>query len=273
MTGNCITKDLIKDPSMWNLLLRISANRIDCVLYCIVEDNSLIYRSFVLDNSAPSHITAVENTIYDNPGLLSDFHGVWCVVETDEFTLVPAECSDRSSLLFKAAFPESHREILTDSTGTDNAAIVMGIENDLYRFIRRTFHNPVITSHLGSLCRYFASRASQGNSVKMAANIRPHSLDIVVVEGRGLLLANTFHFNTPDDAAYYILACRNRLGLDPYNDDIILCGNREIREQLTPILRTYVSRVMPAIFPPRMFKAGKDSMYAPFDLIVVPISE
>ena len=87
------------------------------------------------------------------------------------------------------------------------------------------------------------------------------------------MLANTFSFSDPMDAVYYILACRNRIGLDPHNDELLLSGDASVREKILPMLRTYLARVMPMIFPPQMFKSGKDAMIAPFDLIVTPICE
>ena len=86
-------------------------------------------------------------------------------------------------------------------------------------------------------------------------------------------MANTFHFKNPDDAVYYLLACRKNLGLDPYNDDLSLAGDQSIREKLMPMLRSFIARVIPVIFPPQMFKAGKDAMLAPFDLIVTPLCD
>lgn len=258
---------------MWNLLLRVSREAVHVVMYSIVEDNSLIHRRFPIDPAAPSRIGAIENIVYDNPALLCDFRKVYCVVETREFTVIPSQCAAESALLFKAAFPDSSLETAVDETGTRNALVVMGIEPELRGFLNRTFHRATVVSHLASLCRYFASRSGQTNNVRMIANMRESSLDVIVTDGRRLLLANTFGFNTAADAAYYLLACRERLGLDPRADELLLAGNQRVREELTPILRTYISRVMPAIFPPQMFKAGKDAMLAPFDLVVTPLCD
>ncbi len=107
----------------------------------------------------------------------------------------------------------------------------------------------------------------------MVCNFRRSSVDVVMLDGNSLLQANTFLFSNPMDAVYYILASRSRHGLDPYNDEILLTGDQNIREEVTPVLRKYVSRVMPSIFPPQMFRAGKDAMRAPFDLIVTPLCE
>ena len=59
--------------------------------------------------------------------------------------------------------------------------------------------------------------------------------------------------------------------LDPLTDSILLSGDRDLREQLNQMLRAYHARVMPVIFPPEMFKAGREAMSAPFDLIVAPL--
>lgn len=266
----------IENPEMCNLLLRLSHDALHVVVYSIVGDNSLVYRRFELvPTASKSWVGAIEDVIYDNPALLGDFRRVYCVVESDKYALVPSVCGSEVDrrLLFDAAFPASPLEMMADDTGTRNATVILGIEPELSGFISRTFQRATIVSHIASLCRYVALRTGQGNKPKMVANIRRTSLDIVVTDGGSLLMANTFAFRTPDDAVYYILAARKSLGLDPRADELILAGDQQTREVLTPRLRTYISRVMPMIFPPEMFKAGKDAMLAPFDLIITPICE
>ncbi|MCM1355314.1 MAG: DUF3822 family protein [Staphylococcus sp.] len=273
--ANVILNERIENPEMWNLLLRLSDSEVHVVIYSIVEDNSLVHERFDLDTASTPWITAVENVIYDHPALLSDFRRVYCVVGTVDYTIVPLECRERevASVLFNTAFPATHLEMSCDDTGTRNALVLMGIEPELRGFINRTFQHATIVSHIASLCRYASAKADQGNKVKMIANVHQSSLDVVVTDGRTLLMANTFAFTDIDDAVYYLLASRSRLGLDQTNDEILLAGDQQTREKLTPALRTYISRVMPMIFPPQMFKAGKDALTAPFDLIITPLCE
>ena len=63
------------------------------------------------------------------------------------------------------------------------------------------------------------------------------------------------------------------LNLDDSNDEMLIAGNNSAREAITTTLREYLAYVMPVIFPSEMFKAGKDALNAPFDLIVLPICE
>lgn len=260
---------------MWNLLLRLSPRALDAVVYSIIEDNSLTYCHFELDTASTPWITAIQNVVYDHPALLSDFRKVYCAVETRSYVVVPSACEAEESrrLLFDAAFPSSQLEMKVDPTGTTNAIVLNGISPELRGFINRTFQRATIISHIAALCLYAAHSGSHGSNMKMTVNLRKESIDVVVTDGRKLIMANTFAYTHPDDAVYYILATRKRLGLDDRSDELLLVGNQNVRETLTPTLRNFVARVMPVIFPPQMFKAGKQAMSAPFDLITLPICE
>lgn len=270
-----LDKELIPNPEIWNLLLRVSPEELHVVAYSIVEENSLIYRSFPLSDKSKGYLSALEEIIYDNPMLLCDFRRVYCIVQTPRLMVVPSSYTAEADcrLLLTTAHPDFKGNVHIDPTGCRNANIIAGIDNDLLAFLRRTFHNAQINTHLSSLCRFFAAKAGRSNSVKTLVNLREASLDIIVMQGGNLMLANTFTFRDPMDAVYYILACRNNIGLDPHNDEILLAGDNSVREKIMPELRKYLARVMPAIFPPQMFKAGKDAMLTPFDLIVTPLCE
>lgn len=82
-----------------------------------------------------------------------------------------------------------------------------------------------------------------------------------------------FAFREPIDAIYYIMACRDMLKLDAQDNELLIAGDNSLRDAITPTLREYLAYVMPVIFPSSMFKAGKDAMKAPFDLIVLPLCE
>ncbi len=274
MLDGTLDKDLVADASICNMLVRVGIERVDVVVYSIVSDNSLIYRSFPVA-SAVSRVKALESVVYENPLMLCDFRRVYIVIDTNDYVVVPAEVngSDDASRIFLALHPGYDGTVERADTATRNAFMMFGIERELQGFIGRTFVGAVVMPHMAPLMRYFASKPGRGNSRRMVCNFRRSSVDVVMLDGNSLLQANTFMFSNPMDAVYYILASRSRHGLDPYNDEILLTGDQNIREEVTPVLRKYVSRVMPSIFPPQMFRAGKDAMRAPFDLIVTPLCE
>lgn len=268
-------KELIREPQLWRLALRIAKTSLQVVLYNTVEDNSLVYREIALDPTAISPLKALENAIYENQILLSDFARVDCVVDTDTFIVVPAEVSsvEIQEKIMVTSFPDFEGEMMVNVLPAQEAAIIMGLEQEIVGFIRRTFNNPRIHHHLSPLCRYFSYKSKQGNTKKMYAYLRSGKVDLMAFSNNRLLMANTFLYRDPVDAVYYILSSRKMLGLDASSDELYLVGSPSEREAIAPILRDYIAFVMPVIFPSAMFKAGKDAMKAPFDLIVLPLCE
>ena len=272
---NVLDKDLIKEPRLWRMALRIDEKKLHVVLFCSVEDNSLIYRELSLDPAAQSLQKAIEEAIYDNPLLLSDFAHVDCVIDAKKFTIIPSEIDDYDlqRSIFNETFPSFEGEIIANELKESNANILMGVQQDLINFLRRTFNNPEILHHLTPLCTYFNRKNRLGNTGKMYAYIHDNRLDLLAFGKDSLKLANSFDFRDPMDVVYYILACRDMLKLDPGSDEMLIAGDNSVREAITPTLREYLAYVMPVIFPSSMFKAGKDALNAPFDLIVLPLCE
>lgn len=270
-----LNKDIISDPLLWRLALRIDDECIDVMLLCSVEDNSLIYRHIPFDKSAPSKLKAIEDIIYENPLLLSDFARIDCIVETKCFVLIPNELkmNETREQIFCHYFPQFNGEIITNDMPETGASILMGLEADFIGFIRRTFNNPRLHHHLTTMCRYFRHNSRMGNSGKMYAHLRQNQLDIMAFGSDNIRLANTFKFRDPMDAVYYIITCRKYLNLESDNGELFISGSATLRETISPILRKYISYVMPVIFPSSMFRAGKDAMSVPFDLIILPLCE
>ncbi len=274
MNQGTLSRDLISEPQLWRLELRIGKDALHVVLFCTVEDNSLIYREISLDKAATDRLKALEDAVYENPLLLADFAKVDCVVETDCFTIVPASINSdevREKIMAKM-FDGFDGEIVANDLPGQNATILLGLDAEMAGFLRRTFNNPRIYHHLAPLCRYFHSKSRLGNTGKMYAYMRHDRMDLMAFGKDTLLLANTFIYRDPMDAVYYILSCRKMLGFGS-GDEMFLSGDNASREAIAPVLRKYIGCVMPVIFPSSMFKAGKDSMNAPFDLIVLPLCE
>lgn len=275
MNQGALNRELISEPHLWRLALRIDESALHVVLFCTIEDNSLIYREIVLDKAAPDRLKALEAAVYENPLLLADFAKVDCVVETACFTIVPASITSdevREKIMTRM-FDGFDGEILANDLPGQNATVLMGLDAEMAGFLRRSFNNPRIHHHLAPLCRYFHGKSRLGNTCKMYAYMRHDRMDVMAFGKDTLSLANTFTYRDPMDAVYYILSCRKMLGLDAVSDELFLSGDNASREAVTPVLRKYIGCVMPVIFPSSMFKAGKDSMNAPFDLIVLPLCE
>lgn len=276
MSQQLIDKEQINDPRHWRLALRVGDHRLHIVAYDSSQDNSLIYRHLPVNgDTSEARLKSLEEAVYDIPALLLDFGRVDVVVESRAFVVLPEALGDaeNAGLALESLFPKSEGETVMSSLQGLGAVIASRVDGGVASFLRRTFNNPRFHHHLSPLCRYFHHKSRLGNTGKMYANLRDGAMDVIAFGGSGLILANTFPIDAPEDALYYILACRGQLGAADVGEELFLAGDKAMREALTPMLREYIAYVMPVIFPSELFRMGREAMEAPFDLIILPLCE
>lgn len=270
-----LEKDLIQNPSEWRLSMRIDRDMLHVMAFSPRENDSLIYRALPLGTGAPSRLKAIEDTVYDNPMLLNDFARIDCLISTSRFILTPDDDSpadDSFALLRKVFPPDRHTDLAADGMG----GFYMQVDEDVLRFLRRTFAGVRVSHPLVPLINYFTHIARQSSSAAarhMYASFHADHIDIVATDRGQLMMANSFYYSEPLDIVYYILACRQQLGFDPENDPLFLTGDATSREEAAATLHRYVRHIMPVIFPSVMLKYGKDAMNAPFDLTALSLCE
>lgn len=270
----------IERPSLWRLALQVDRDALRAVLWSTVEESTLVHFSVPLNPTFPQ-AKALEEAVYATPVLLSDFGRIDVVVRTDRFLPAPTGLDEdlRKKMLeyCRVLCPDDEAVVRTDTTGL-NYDITWAADAGMMRFLARTFRNPCVTSHIATLSRYFSRRVMLGNSGKLyvhfhqGADTRAADLIAFGTDGRPALMT-TKEFRTNEDALYYILASMKESDLDLRADEILLCGNASIRDELMPLLRRYASSVMPVIFPSAAFRAGRQALSAPFPLVILPLCE
>ena len=218
-------------------------------------------------------LPALENFVYEHPELLQPYKKTYIILPSERFTFVPRnlEPSGETAPYYTYCFPGTSEKILENCLEYNQIYNLFGIEADLYAFLVRTFEQPIILHHLSPLCEYFYSKSRINGNEKMYVNIESNRLDIVCFNAQGLLFANTFEYRRPHDAVYYILNVWQQLTFDQQKGEIHLTGSNRLKKPIVPVIQEYISCVIPSIFPAQLFKIGKETLNAPFDLIVTPL--
>jgi hypothetical protein len=273
--NNTLQATLVPHPRHSRLELRICEKAIDVVIISCIEDNSLQWHRIELDAAATSPIKSLEDAVYRNPLLLADFNAIDVLIATKRRLVVPAAHADNDNIrsMFEQLYPDAKLEVVINPIGDNGDVIAIADDADRINFIRRTFNNPKIADRITPLCRYFGIKNRLGNAGKFHVHLADNTIDIIAYGADGLLMANTFESTAVTDDLYYTLAAAKSLNFDNNNDQMLLSGDADRREALIPLLRKHISYVMPMIFPSAMFKAGKDSLSAPFELITLPLCE
>lgn len=272
-----LTSDLVPDTRHHRLALMIEPAAVEVVLHSTVEDNSLIHARIALDATITDHLRAVEEAIYANPLLLNGCFGrVDCLCHGNSYAMVPAQAAaddDRLQAMAEALFGHdavAGGEVICDDVDGVQSLAFCSSES-LVSFLRRTFSNPTIHHRVTPLLRYFRGQRHHSAAGKMYVHFSPGRVDVIVYGNDTVKFVNTFNVREPLDAVYYILAARKLCQLSADTDELILAGDAESRKAVMPLLRRYVAKVLPAIFPSALYRAGREALTSPFELTVLPL--
>ncbi len=275
MNSTPLEKELILQPELWRLAILLRDSRLDVALYPPVPREEMIWRSFELDSSVEP-LRAVEDVIYANPLLFSDFKQVDCLIDNVPAILLPAAMTfDEASMAYDLssipAVSASDADLEIYPTGDPDTIVALRQIPQVKAFLQRTFYNIRFRSRLADLAAYLLSSpdAAPRNAINVLARDGRLTL-IATTDGPRLLLANTFSYENETDALYYILAVRRMLNLDPATTPVL---TSPVPQTFTDLLQAHISPVAPIPFPMLRYRTTPSTLQAPFDLIIRPICE
>lgn len=258
-----LTADSFKaDPTASRLCLQIGAKALSALI--VGPDGEVVYQQMELQPELEPE-RALEEAIYDNPLLLTDFANVTVLFDTERFVVLPPSKADDGELIaeiFESLYPDLEADAVVTPVTETGPEIVAAVPSALLAFVRRTFNNPDLTHPLGILATYMSNIALPGTSGKMCVNLRDGHTDVLAFADGNLLMANTFHTPSAADATYYTLACARQLNFDPEADQMLVAGQPH-RQQLLDALRPEVKNVMPMPIPGSLARLGREAMRAP----------
>lgn len=271
MLNQTLDKDLISQPQLWRMAMVLGSDRLDVALYPPVSREEIIWRRFTFPSGETSQLKLLEDIIYSNPLLLSDFKNVDCFIDNvAQFPIPVTEDPEHAAALFRAAAGEDKPDCDVElySSGTENACIALTQRPEIKAFLTRTFYNIRFDSRKAAICRHLsASRTSVADTPEVLAPIRDGKLTLAAFSGNRLLLLNDFKFSAPADAAYYILASMNQLQLDLSETPLFVGSPGVPSDNIGPILAPYVARIHPLPFPMLHYRASRQTLQAPLELL------
>lgn len=174
------------------------------------------------------------------------FQQVKLVVESSNYTLVPES-------LFK---PGEEYRYYRLNFHTDLTSVVMvgqvskyglfclyGVSPGFADAFRSVFPDTQFYHHMQVLLNNRFVNSRNDSAPTMSLNIRQNQLDIIVSEGKKLLLTNSFRWQTMEDILYYSLFVCEQLGLNPEKNKLILSGSVERSSAIYKLLENYFSSI------------------------------
>ncbi|MGN0213456.1 MAG: DUF3822 family protein [Muribaculaceae bacterium] len=266
----------IQHPELWTMHLWLDAESISYAIFTRAQNDSLVWGTIALDMSFGNYLKSLENCIYDNPLLLKPYGSVKVVCESNRFVLMPetvAADADLANDVFAHSFPDAEGDVAMCPLPRCGAAMAFELPKGVKGFLQRTFFNSPLCHSLMPMCEYYASKQEQTSLSRMFLHITDGTMRMCVFGKGKLLMANVFHYRSISDATFYVLNAWQSYGLDAQADEVQLAGDKQCRDQLTPMLRKYINYVLPTIFPASALRIGHDAVKAPYQLILLALCE
>ncbi len=225
-----------------------------------------------LDSTLDDYRRAVENAVYDNAFLLSDYKSITAAIHSSHFLILPQELSDAAMArkMMEASFTRLEGDVLLCNVEGTQASVACDVDGGVVAFLRRTFPGAAVLHHLAPIIAY-CIRAYGEDTACLHLSIDGSQAHIVVVKQGALQLANTYPYHSLDDVVYYALNVWKTCGLDARRDMLRLSGDNALRSQLAEQLRQWIANAMPEVMPAQALQLGRDAMGIPFNLLTLAL--
>lgn len=238
------------DNTLWRLILTVGMNELRAT-FC--DKNGTRFEPYSLRQWQCDPVDAlknIEDAIYEDPMLLNDYDTT--ILLRPKMTLIvpPGEFSeDNPEAMAEAASlvdASEHKDVWLQPLG--EACALFTTPRGVRDFLSRTFLTGDVRHALCPIVGMFSEKARMEGGEKMWVHIQPEYLDVVAFRQGNLLLANTWRFDHPTDAAYYLLYAWKTLELDPMQGEMSLSGEKKTRDEVTGIMRNYLNYVRLTMF-------------------------
>lgn len=159
-----------------------------------------------------------------------DFRNVSVLFAGNRFTLIPAALfkeADAKDYFYFNQKKEVNEMIHFDRLRGYDAVNIFAVPDSLHAAFSKLFEKFSVHHQLSAVIEAARVYPSKQSSAPLFIHLHSSSLDIVVLNERKLVFANSFSFTTVDDAIYYVMMVREQLALNPEKTDVILSGEIE----------------------------------------------
>lgn len=263
MSHPALTRDLITQTALWRLVILMDASAMHVALRPPVDTEPLIYRRYPLDADPGAVHRPVQEILYDNPLLLSDFKSVDILIDSPDTLLAPSVLVRETGIktLLSAAGDQAPGDDLlelAECTLYGDISILYSIPSALANFLRRTYFNTCFSSIFKPLAEWRLANLLKGLTIWTSAFGR--ALYIVVTEGGTLLSINKFT-GSLEDWTYYILATRQNMASSFPSEPLIAIQAGQ--DELANALASTGLPTVTAHFSPALARLGKDAPLLP----------
>ena len=157
-------------------------------------------------------------------------YDVKVIVETEEFTTIPAEYDNKQDYkaFHRLCFPknDARNEIVANRLNAQGLTLLFPVEKSLYERLQQ-LGDVTFYSTLSILLGLLTSKPV-GEERYMLAYFQGDLSLFISMQGGKMRLANAFRCDSGHDSIYYLLSIWKEQGLSQEDDLLLLCGDKGV---------------------------------------------
>lgn len=168
------------------------------------------------------------------------------MIVTERSTLVPSALFDATKAESYIAFNHviaENEELRTDLLRNLDARNLWLMPAELDRSLKRLFPGLRLCHYSTPLIESLLVANKNEEKKKVFAHIQQGHFEVIVLEGRRLLLYNTFRYKGSEDFLFYLLFVCEQLKLSPETLDLVLLGELTGDSAIAGLAKKYVRNV------------------------------
>ncbi|MDE6017694.1 MAG: DUF3822 family protein [Muribaculaceae bacterium] len=232
----------ILDTGHWHLAVDISKDGLGAWLLpnATLSINPRIIINKKWSPSEEGLLERIEDAVYENPAVLDDYSAD-IIVESDRQLWLPASSyptDDDCAEAYVKIYGGDNLDVMVNDLGDEKCAfmLVPGLKS----FMQRSFPGARIWSQ-----QLLLREAGQQphDSYKYLVDIRPYSVDIVLLDRNKLLCSTTHIWKNHSDIAYIIFNILKTFKAQASDTEIVFSGIHAVRQSIGKALVPYFKSV------------------------------
>lgn len=231
------------------------------LLFSIVNGQQLLFLReypFSTESSLPEIIA-------QDDLLQLSYKQVQVALMTPTFTLVPERLFnplERRTYLQEITALNYEIEIRTDELAAVGIRLVYGVKQNLLDEVSKAFPAAKISHATTAFLAGLLARQNAPTSPVVYLQVYAGWLVAVILEGKNLLFANVFNYQSGKDFLYYVLLLFDQYQLAPEETPVYVAGQLVENSEIYPLLQRYIRslRFLPA---PDFLQLGTKLQYQP----------
>lgn len=230
------------------LSIQVSLNGLS---FCILNShtNTFTYHKKVTFDKKlnPQQLEDELDTFFETDlRLQQSFSKATIIYANELFTLVPKALFSEDNLADYLKFNSRilQTDFISHDTVKSNESVIVYVPYaNINNYVYDKFGEFVYKHSSTILLDTLLNQEKTTNSKKMFVNVNDGHFEILVVEGKKLILFNSFEYQTKEDFIYYILFTAEQLKLNPEEFPLSLLGDVKENDDIFTIVYKYIRHV------------------------------